>query len=233
MIIVWLIILDLCAKIENNTIGVLCGVLSLFGFLFFHAVLKKPDKWDFNRLSIRKPSYLLLLTVTTILLVLGDIFWIYHTKTSADILNSEKSSIVFLILAVLVYPVIEEFGFRLWLQSYIERLLHPIFAITLIAIGFGFVHRPDMPIPQILAGLFYGILLLKTKSIWIPILIHIIQNAVLILSGEIEFVQNISLELMDREGNSNLYIAILIWILSGILILTWWRLSKKRIEISK
>ncbi|NVJ46788.1 MAG: CPBP family intramembrane metalloprotease [Cytophagia bacterium] len=225
LILLWLIVLDSCTKLDDIP-AILSGLMSLAIFYLVHVKYRKPKNWDFNRLSFVKPKYPLLLLFLALVLIVGDIFWIYHTKTSADALSEDPFD--FLVLAIIAFPIIEEFGFRLWLQSYLETFMSSALAIVIVAIGFGLLHKPEMPIPQILSGVLYGIVLIQTKSIWIPILLHILHNAILIISGNIEYVQKVSFELMDRPGNLNLHIAISAWVLSGIGIYIWWLINNNK-----
>ena len=86
-----------------------------------------------------------------LLLVLGDVFWTLHIKTSDS--EFPEDSLTLMVLAVLVFPVIEEFGFRLWTQSYLEEKMNPYLATALVAAVFAVVHKADMPISQLLSGM--------------------------------------------------------------------------------
>lgn len=224
MIFVWLIVLDACTQLDDIP-AIVCGVLSLFVFYLVHVHQRLPEGWDHYRLRWVWPQHGLLLLFVSLLVVVGDVFWLFHQKTS-DIAYLDDP-LDFMVLAILVFPVIEEFGFRLWLQSYVETKMHSILAIVLVSVGFGLLHEPEMPIPQILSGMLYGVALYKTRSVWVPIGIHVIHNGILIISGTFELVQDISAQLMDREGFINLNIAIGAWMLTAIGIFVWVRLCNK------
>jgi membrane protease YdiL (CAAX protease family) len=232
LIVVWLIILDACTRLGDLP-AILCGLGALWVFYWIHVRLTRPRGWDVGRLAIKKPEHFYYLVVLALVLVLGDAFWIFHVKTSQSVFIEDP--IDFMVLAIIAFPVIEEFGFRLWLQSYLESKMNPFLAVILVAFAFACFHKPEMPIPQLLSGTLYGIVLIKTKSVWIPIILHMFHNGILIIADKIPVIRVQSFLLMDRQDHLNLYIAILCWLLgiTGIIFWTMWNEGKvKMVNIS-
>lgn len=83
--------------------------------------------------------------------------------------------------AVLVAPLIEEFGFRLWLQGQLERWLPGLLAILIAAALFAVVHDLERWYLHAVSGVVYGLALWGSGSIWVPIAIHTLANAAIAL----------------------------------------------------
>ena len=175
------------------------------------------------------PHHIGLLLVLSLVLVVGDAFWIFHVKTSADTFTDE--ALDFTVLAVIAFLLVEEFGFRLWLQAYLEEKMHSYLFILFVAIPFYSFHKPTMPIPQLLSGILYGVVLLETKSIWMPVLLHALLNGILLCADQIEVIAELGYIQMDKPGNVNLYIAIAAWLLTaaGIKLCVKWSLLHDKI----
>lgn len=88
-------------------------------------------------------------------------------------------------LVSLVVPLCEEFLFRGWLQTTLQRWLKPTQAIVLTALIFGVVHGQTFGLPiRVIFGLASGYLIWSTRSIWPSVVLHGIYNAVLVGGGE-------------------------------------------------
>lgn len=84
----------------------------------------------------------------------------------------------FVMLAVLVAPLLEEFGFRGWVQRPVERKLGAQAAITLSALLFAIAHFQLGYLPVRLAGgLVLGHAVYATRSIWTGVALHAAWNA--------------------------------------------------------
>ncbi|MFK7916004.1 MAG: lysostaphin resistance A-like protein [Pseudomonadales bacterium] len=79
--------------------------------------------------------------------------------------------------AVLAAPIIEEFGFRLWLQGQLERWLPGLLAIVLAAATFAAVHDLERWYLHGVSGMLYGLALWRSGSIWVPVAMHGLANA--------------------------------------------------------
>jgi len=84
----------------------------------------------------------------------------------------------FVLLAVAVAPLLEEFGFRGWVQRPVERRLGAQAAITLSALLFALAHADMDYLPVRLAGgLVLGHAVYATRSIWTGVALHLAWNA--------------------------------------------------------
>lgn len=224
----WLITLSIIIDELESSYAIVLGIILTTSFFFIHGYFEKPNSWTFNRTKWVLPERWYFLIGIAVLLVLGDIFWLYHVKTSTS--PFEEDPVAFVILGIIAFPLIEEFGFRLWIQSFLESRFKPIIAILIVAFVFALFHKPEMPIPQLLGGVFYGTVLVSTKSIWWVVFLHMIQNALVILAGRIDYIKEVSFVMMDRVGNLNITVAILLWILSSICIIIWMIQNKESIK---
>lgn len=225
---IWLIVLSILIDELETTTAIIAGLSLTAVFLLVQYVLLNPIGWGYNRTKFRRPKNLWFLLLIALVLVLGDIFWVYHTNTSQD--GFEEDSLAFVVLGTIAFPIIEEFGFRLWIQSFLEKRLHKILAIGLVAFGFAFFHKPEMPIAQLLSGILYGAVLVGTKSIWIPVLLHMLHNGIVIIGGQIEFIKELSFKLMDRTDHLTLIVAIMLWALAALGILLYLQWNKEEIK---
>ena len=92
--------------------------------------------------------------------------------------------ITVLSLASIVVPLVEEFLFRGWVQSRLERKLSPALAIVIAATIFGVVHFQVFGLPvRIIFGMTAGYYAWATRSIWPGVLLHAVYNGVLLGGG--------------------------------------------------
>ena len=84
----------------------------------------------------------------------------------------------FWVLAVAVAPLLEEFGFRAWIQRPVERKLGPEAAIAFTAVLFSISHLQMDAVPvRLAAGLVLGHAVYATRSIWAGVALHACWNA--------------------------------------------------------
>lgn len=106
-----------------------------------------------------------------------------------DATVSKPLFICMALLVIFVVPLIEELLFRGFLQNWLKRFFHPIAAIVLtsgIFAVFHFSSQQGMGNIELLTALFVlscflGFIYERQKSIWAPISLHAIFNAVSIL----------------------------------------------------
>ena len=229
LIYTWLIAFGICSEELDTIPALVCGLLLIIVFYFVHVRAKLPKKWTYDRLKFTKPKYSYLLFILVLFKVIGDFFWIFHIKTSQSTFTDDPIDV--LVLAVIAFPLVEEFGFRLWLQTYLETKINKIIAVLSISIFFSFIHANDIPVSQLLSSIFYGIILIKTKSVWWPIFMHVLHNALIVSLDNISYIKTLAFILMDRQDNLNLIIAILFWILSGFGLLMWIKFNNEKIKL--
>ena len=129
----------------------------------------------------------LLLTVNMMLLSLAHLFGPNImprsplAKSSFSMNGVEYA--VFLILAVLIAPVAEEFFFRGMLFNALRQRLHMVVAAPLQALVFGFLHPFDVVDSALVAlvGLACALLYEWRKTLLAPIMLHSMVNIVWIV----------------------------------------------------
>ncbi len=81
-------------------------------------------------------------------------------------------------------PVIEEILYLTCLYSLSIELNLPIFIFTILSsVGFGLCHfrYPKINVfTKMLWGLIFALFYLKTKSLYVPIIIHILNNGIIL-----------------------------------------------------
>ncbi len=225
----WLIGFGICSEELDTVPAIICGFLLIGLFYFIHIRNNLPTKWSHDRLKFIMTKHIYLLIILAVLLVFGDFFWLFHIKTSQSTFTEDPLDV--LVLAVIAFPLVEEFGFRLWLQSYLESKAHKIIAVLSVSSFFAFIHGADIPIPQLLSGVFYGVVLISTKSVWWPIMIHVLHNGLVIFAENIPYIKTQAFILMDRQDSLNLVAAILFWVLASVGLLVWTKLNQEKLNI--
>ena len=94
--------------------------------------------------------------------------------------NDELSlKIAIIISAVVVAPLVEEIIFRGYIYPVLKRFTHPAFSCVMTSLLFAVIHTN---VEGLISLFFLAIVLTmfyeKTKSIWVPILMHSIFNGV-------------------------------------------------------
>jgi membrane protease YdiL (CAAX protease family) len=147
--------------------------------------------------------------------------------TSSSPTLSPKS----MIGAVLFAPVIEEIIFRgIILNKWAERSSN-IRALVLSSLVFGLIHFDSLIVPQLIGGLIYGLVYLKTKKLIYPIFMHILHNLLLfslllIPVDEVPETAIVTEQLID-ELTTALNISSLVFIISlPIFLFTLYKYSR-------
>jgi len=91
--------------------------------------------------------------------------------------------------AVILAPIVEEFAFRGWILRSFERKAETIAALVMSAILFAALHLKVWDAPfHMVSGLLFGIVVIRTRSVWAGILVHVTANgtgkALSALAGE-------------------------------------------------
>jgi len=225
----WLIGFGICSEELDTIPAILCGFLLIGVFYVVHIHYRLPKKWTYNRLKFTTPKNIYLLIILTLFFVVGNFFWLFHIKTSQSAFTEDPLDV--LVLAVIAFPLVEEFGFRLWLQSYLETKINKIIAVLLISLFFAFIHKTELPITQLLSGIFFGVTLIYTRSVWWPLILHVFHNGLIIVAENIPYIKKQAFILMDRQDNLNLIVAILFWGLTTFGFIIWIQSNKWKNKI--
>jgi membrane protease YdiL (CAAX protease family) len=118
------------------------------------------------------------LALWTALLALGLAQEVDYGEKLEKWLAQPGGEAAFVVLAVLVAPLLEEFGFRGWIQRPMERRLGAQAAIAGSALLFAVAHfQPDYLPVRLAGGLVLGHAVYATRSIWAGVALHLAWNA--------------------------------------------------------
>lgn len=160
-------------------------------FLWMHAV---PMRWNrrlraWSRLrwppagigwtAALAPGLLLLLgSLSTALLALGLATPDELPKPLAEFMERPWGPLAFVLIATTAVPVMEEVGFRGWVQRPLERRIGAQAAIGVAAVLFALAHLGSTLLPaRVAGGLVLGHAVYATRSVWTGILLHAAWNA--------------------------------------------------------
>jgi len=122
------------------------------------------------------------------------------------------------ITVCLFAPIFEEILFRgILLRGLLQNRVHPIMAIGLSSLLFGFAHlNPWQFLGAGLLGCVFGFVYYQTKALWICILLHALNNS-------LSFVMMIKYETMeenisDPNNYGNVFLSFLVAIIIGWII---------------
>jgi len=222
MLFIWLVVFGFISE-KGGYLGIGLSVITIIVFLVIHIFKGYPKIEKQERLKWRFSKHGWLLIFASILLVAGDIAWVIDQDRLLDV--DEPNPLVYAIMIVFAFPLAEEFGFRLWIQSTLETRIKPLFAILITAFIFASFHSSQFPISQFLSGCMYGLALFISKSIWYPFLLHALQNGLLVALGEFEWVKEQAWALSDASPAWLFPAAICERVLAGVIMFAWFRIN--------
>lgn len=208
----------------------------------------------------RKPSNLAIalsiaVLVLSIPLQQSIIYWNYHVslpsalshfEVAAHALETkafevmktmlESTQVLSLIANVLIIGVAAGFAEELFFRGCLQRLLttggvnHHI-AIWVVAIIFSVMHMQFFGfVPRMLLGAYFGYLLYWTRSIWVPMLAHILNNTMFVVSSWLT-VRSEGIEAITPEPElmpTGLVVASVIFTIAGLSAL-----HRNRIQVKQ
>lgn len=115
--------------------------------------------------------------------------------------NPLEVALIFLVVAI-TPAICEEVMFRGYIQKSFELKIKPVWSALITAIFFGLYHfNPYGIIPLIALGFFFGYSAYKSNSIFIPVLLHFLNNffavTAFLIYGEEEFISEKIIEEID------------------------------------
>jgi membrane protease YdiL (CAAX protease family) len=185
----WQSVLLAGLRMEPGAAVAWAGAVTVF-FLWMHGA---PVRWN-RRLRVQSrlrwpprglgwtaalaPGLLLLLLGATVsLLALGLATPDEFPPLLEDFAARPGGVAALVVIAVTAIPVVEEVGFRGWVQRPLERGIGPQAAIALTTAVFAAVHLGSSLLPARLAGgLVLGHAVYATRSTWTGILLHAAWN---------------------------------------------------------
>lgn len=201
--------------IKNNSdlyywaLGITLFLANALMILFTYFILKKADKNPFsNYLKIPSASNLILVILT----FLGFTFSINCLSEALDLPNlieSQMEGLMHNALCIFVItilgPIAEEVVFRRGvLGALLESPKYHRFALFISAAIFSLVHmNPAQMLVAFLLGIFLGWLFMRTHSLVLPIICHILNNSISIILG---LIYSEDAKIVDLFDNSIVYI---------------------------
>jgi len=133
-----------------------------------------------------------------------------------------------IIVVAIVPSISEEFLFRGFLQTNLEKKMKPFLAITISSVLFGVIHfEPVVLIPLILIGIYLGTVSYLTGSILMPIFIHFLVNLFSVIG--VIFFRSDNIEDMNKAQPIEIGIVLLLLGLAGILAVIYFIMKEYQI----
>jgi membrane protease YdiL (CAAX protease family) len=220
LVIAWLALFGGALQVGGPA-GLAVAAAALGAFLLVHVRLRWPAGWAGERLAPFSASKLGLALLASFLFVVGDALWLIRTGALRE--STEESPLLFAVLAILAFPLVEEFGFRLWMQSPLEGRMGVPLAIAVVALAFAGLHSSELPVSQFLAGCLYGVAIWATGSVWAAVVLHAFQNGLLLLAGSIPVVVSTATTLAADPPAWLTPAPFVAWVVASACGLTWAR----------
>ena len=220
LLLLWLLVAGAATELPGF-LGWLPIVAVLPAFLLLNLRFEWPSDLTYSRAN--QPSWsrhAKYITLISLLLVFADIIWLIAAKRLGD---SEPIRFTVALSFIILFPMIEEFGFRLWIQTPLEGVLGKLPSVILVSVAFALVHSSTSPIPQFVASVTLGLALIASGSIWVPVVMHQIQNALLLGLGEISFVQHAANSMAAWNSQWLLVMALICWATAIFISVRWSR----------
>ncbi|UTW57867.1 CPBP family intramembrane metalloprotease [Kordiimonas sp. SCSIO 12603] len=181
-------------QVEVTELGLISSTISLS--IFTLAVfIWRERAGDYERIGFRSSQYsaqklfMLVLGALVALLAFGYAYDTFietdgQPETEALIIMAGGSlgslSSIFLLMCIVVFaPVIEEIIFRGYLQTALEKKIGPFMALIISSLAFAAAHFDLDTLPILfIAGLAFGYIFQKTKSIYPAMFLHAANNGI-------------------------------------------------------
>lgn len=144
-------------------------------------------------------------------------------RASIALLIGDRHSIGSLIMAILIVGVMAGFSEEIFFRGTMQRLLTtgPInahVAIWITAFMFSAIHMQFYGfVPRLLLGAYFGYLAWWTRSLWIPVIVHVINNTTVIIG---EFMSSGEKSRFDTIGaTSSDYIWVAVSAIMTVLLI--------------
>lgn len=142
-----------------------------------------------------------------------------------------NSTVASLLLSILIVGVLAGFSEELFFRGALQRILsmtkinHHV-AIWLVAFIFSAFHIQLFGfVPRLLLGAFFGYLLYWSGSLWLPIILHIFNNTLVVIAeyNKVRIGTDATADLpsLDTIGSSLSSPVELVFVLSSILLTVW------------
>ncbi|GAB6008682.1 CPBP family intramembrane glutamic endopeptidase [Dysgonomonas reticulitermitis] len=158
-------------------------------------------------------------------------------KKAVELLFSDKSvfGLIFNLLVIaIVAGLTEELFFRGCLQQIVLKISkNEHIAVWVTAIIFSVIHFQFFGfIPRVLLGAVLGYLFVWSRNLWVPVIVHTINNAAGVIFAYIYYGTSDYEQITDVSFETNIRFIIPSIILTSIFIVLIFK-NRKRLEISK
>ncbi|MCK0068509.1 CPBP family intramembrane glutamic endopeptidase [Kordiimonas laminariae] len=86
------------------------------------------------------------------------------------------------LMVIIVAPIIEEIVFRGYIQNSLEKKYNPQIAVLITSVLFAIIHFNLAVFPlYFILGVGFGVLFVRTRSLWTVILLHILNNSLAVV----------------------------------------------------
>jgi membrane protease YdiL (CAAX protease family) len=155
-----------------------------------------------------------------------------ESLTKAFLTFDGLGSLIYIMIIVAVIPAIgEELLFRGVLQKIMTRWVkNPHTGIWITAFLFSALHMQFFGFfPRMLLGALFGYLFLWSKSLWLPILGHFINNGTVVLASYFypEMIENTDVTVFG-EGNESIVTYLLSFVFASAILFLIWKINTKK-----
>lgn len=136
------------------------------------------------------------------------------TATRTTELMLGGSDVISLVMSLLIVAVLAGFSEELFFRGMMQRVfsgcrMNAGVAIWLTAILFSAMHMQVYGfVPRMLLGAYFGYLLLWSGSLWLPVLMHILNNASFIIARHSALGGNTDFNALGAEGGTLSYVIV-------------------------
>lgn len=136
------------------------------------------------------------------------------TATHTTELMLGGSDVISLVMSLLIIAVLAGFSEELFFRGMMQRVfagcrMNAGVAIWLTAILFSAMHMQVYGfVPRMLLGAYFGYLLLWSGSLWLPVLMHILNNASFIIARHSALGGNADFNALGAEGGTLSYVIV-------------------------
>jgi hypothetical protein len=250
MLLIPLVILGIIDIYESEAILLSYAVLIAFAasmltclltWLILRKEWKRENFWDTSSLSGGNIILSVILTFTLYMFTVNFIAVTGLTErfTSHDELMDGilGNNLIIELLAIgLAAPILEEVIFRgIVLRRFLGTSMNVYIAVFLQAFIFGAVHLNVVQgIYAFLIGFVYGLIYLWSKSVWIPIIIHVLFNSTGVIISHLPIgAEAADASAADAAAGSGIFAAVTVVSLvisAGLLRLLWKRFENNKIS---
>lgn len=163
--------------------------------------------------------------------------WMINAENQATEMTKlflNNSSIAGMIMSVLIVGVFTGFSEEIFFRGTLQRIfstkpMNIHLSIWLAAFIFSAFHFQFFGFfPRLLLGAFFGYLLVWSGSLWLPIIAHIFNNSLVIISAQ--FADSASGKLLEQAGTSEAnmgYLAVISVVLTAFIITAYLKFANK------